>query len=51
MSKEKYLQESKPIDPSFFERTKPPPFNLNRFVYDKNSGKFCGRDFQSWGKH
>lgn len=39
------------IDPGFFERKKPPPFKVKSFVYDKEDGKFLGRDGESWCKY
>lgn len=38
------------IDAGFFERKKPRPFHVKRFVYDEAEGKFLGRDCSSWSK-
>lgn len=50
IAKEKYGSHQPQIDPSFFERRKPPPFKLTRFIYNQKDGKFLGRDSESWGK-
>lgn len=49
-SKSQFPDPRQHIDAGFFERKKPPPFQVNRFVYDKEEGQFLGRDCQSWCK-
>lgn len=49
MAKDKYASNQQ-IDPSFFDRPKPPPFKCTRFIYNSKEGTICGRTIESWGK-
>lgn len=48
MSKPKFIDETKSIDPAFFEHQQRKPFS--QILYDKKAGTVLGRDTKSWGK-